>query len=273
MFNRTIQSIYGPLTLCLILGIGLAILSHSGHTAEPEVWFSFKGKDVNVAEDASGNGVDGVIMGGAQRVPSKEGVFGMGMEFGENKEDFIEFDYLMPNPGTLGFWFKPYWDGAGDGTYRLFDASTVALSFSIGKGTLVGQLEDQFVFLIESALDIDALMTVPAADVVKKDEWMHIAVTWNFVDDAFIYINGEEVATKTGIGPFPEFHRPPRIGGNNKFNYRVAASGANGVIDEFAIYGEALSDKDIQTEMDLRVSDVEPEGKLAVTWGRIKSER
>ena len=52
MFNRTIQSIYRLLTLSFILGIGLAILSHGGHTAEPEVWFSFKGKDANVAEDA-----------------------------------------------------------------------------------------------------------------------------------------------------------------------------------------------------------------------------
>ncbi len=272
MFDRKTQSTYKPLTLGLMLIFGLMLLAHVGHTVEPEVWFSFKGKDANVAVDASGNGNDGVILGGAQRVPSKEGVFGMGMEFDDSKEQFIEFDYLMPNPGTLGFWFKPYWDGAGDGTYRLFDASTVALSFSIGKGTLVGQREADFVFLIESALDIDALMTVPAADVVKKDAWMHVAVTWNFEDEAFLYINGEEVATKAGIGPFPEFHRPPRVGGNNKFNYRVAASGANGVMDEFAIYGEALSAKEIQTEMDLRVSDVKPEGKLAVTWGRIKAQ-
>lgn len=101
MFNRTIQSIYRFLTLSFILVIGLVLLSHSGHTAEPEVWFSFKGEDANVAEDASGNGNDGVIIGGAQRVPSKEGVFGMGMEFGDNKEDFIEFDYLMPTPARL----------------------------------------------------------------------------------------------------------------------------------------------------------------------------
>ena len=144
MFYRTIQSIYRSIILALILVVGLIMLSHTGHTAEPEVWFSFKGKDADVAEDASGNGNDGVILGGMQRVSSKEGVYGMGIEFG--------------------------------------------------------------------------------------------------------------------------------VGGNNKFNYRVAASGANGVMDEFAIYSETLSAKDIQTEMDLRASSVEPEGKLAVTWGRIKSK-
>ena len=272
MFYRTIQSIYRSIILVLILVVGLIMFSHTGHTAEPEVWFSFKGKDADVAEDASGNGHDGVIIGGMQRVPSKEGVYGMGIEFDDSKEQFIEFDYLMQNPGTIGFWFKPYWDGTDEGTYRLFDASTIALSFSIGKGTRAGEREDEFVFLIESALDIDALMSVPAADLIKKDVWMHVAVTWDFEDEAFLYINGEEVATKAGIGPFAEFHKPPRIGGNNKFNYRVAASGANGVMDEFAIYSEALSAKEIQTEMDIRASSVEPEGKLAVTWGRIKSK-
>ena len=80
MFSLTIQSTYKPLTLGLILIFGLMLLAHVGHTVEPEVWFSFKGKDANVAEDASGNGNDGVILGGAQRVPSKEGVFGMRME-------------------------------------------------------------------------------------------------------------------------------------------------------------------------------------------------
>lgn len=273
MFKRTIRSINSLLTLNLILVVGLIMFSDAGHTApEPEVWFSFKGKDANVAVDASGNGNDGVIMGGAKRVPSKGGVYGMGIELGDNKEQFIEFDYLMQNPGTIGFWYKPYWDGTGEGTYRLFDASTAALSFSIGKGTRAGERENEFVFLIESALDIDALMSVPAPDFVKKDVWMHVAVTWNFEDEAFLYINGEAVATKAGIGPFAEFHKPPRIGGNNIFNYRVAASGANGVMDEFAIYSEALSVKEIQTEMDLRASSVEPEGKLAVTWGRIKSK-
>ena len=44
-------------------------------------------------------------------------------------------------------------------------------------------------------------------------------------------------------------------------------SGAHGIIDEFAIYREVLSQKDIQRDMEFLVSDVKPEGKLAVTWG------
>ena len=89
MFNRRTQSIYKPLTLGLMLMFGLMLLAHVGHsplgicigqTADPEVWFSFRGNKANVVEDASGNGNEGRIVGGAKRVPSKEGPYGMGIE-------------------------------------------------------------------------------------------------------------------------------------------------------------------------------------------------
>ena len=101
---------------------------------------------------------------------------------------------------------------------------------------------------------------------------MHIAATWDFSGEAFFYINGEEIATAKEFAGFPEFHESPRIGGNNIFKYRATTSGAHGVIDEFAIYNEALSQKDIQRDMEFLVSDVKPEGKIALTWGRIKTE-
>ena len=66
---------------------------------------------------------------------------------------------------------------------------------------------------------------------------------------------------------------PQESGGNNKFKYRATTSGAHGVIDEFAIYSEALSQKDIQKDMEILVSDVEPHGKIAVTWGEVKDNR
>ena len=274
MFNRTAQSIYKPLTLGLILAVGLIMLAHIGHTkaGEPEVWFSFGGNKANVAEDASGNGNDGVIMGGAKRVPSKEGPYGMGIELSDSLEQFIEFDYLMTDPGTVEFWFKPYWDGKDAGTFRLFDANNAVVFFSIGKGAVIGERETEFHFAVEDVPDTDFYVGVQAADFVKKDTWMHIAATWDFGGDAFFYIDGKEVATAKGFAGFPGFHESPRIGGNNKFKYRATTSGANGVIDEFAIYSEVLSQKDIQRDMDLLVSDVESEGKLAVTWGRIKTQ-
>ena len=210
MFNRTAQSIYKPLTLGLILAVGLIMLAHIGHTkaGEPEVWFSFGGNKANVAEDASGNGNDGVIMGGAKRVPSKEGPYGMGIELSDSLEQFIEFDYLMTDPGTVEFWFKPYWDGKDAGTYRLFDANNAVVFFSIGKGAVIGERETEFHFAVEDVPDTDFYVGVQAADFVKKDTWMHIAATWDFGGDAFFYIDGEEVATAKGFAGFPNFMNP-----------------------------------------------------------------
>ena len=273
MFNWTIQTTYKPLTFVVIFAAGLIMLPHIGDAApEPEVWFSFTGNKANVAVDASGNGNDGRIVGGAKRVKSKEGPYGMGIKLSDALDQYIEFDYLMTDPGTVLFWFKPNWNGGDAGTFRLFDANNAVVFFSIGKGAVIGERENEFHFAVEDAPDTDYYLAAQAADVVKKDKWMHVAATWDFGGSAFFYLDGEEIATAKGFAGFPAFHESPRIGGNNKFKYRNTTSGAHGVIDEFAIYTEVLSQKDIQRDMELLVSDVEPEGKLAVTWGRIKSE-
>ena len=272
MFRGTIQSIYKPLVFGVMFIFGLMLLSHTGHTADPEVWFSFRGKG-NVVEDASGNGNDGRIVGGAKRVASKEGPYGMGIELSKDLDQYIEFDYLMTDPGTVEFWFKPYWNGGDAGTFRLFDANNAVVFFSFGKGAVIGERENEFHFAVEDAPDTDYYLAAQAADVVKKDQWMHVAATWDFGGSAFFYLDGEEVATAKGFAGFPAFHESPRIGGNNKFKYRATTSGAHGVIDEFAIYSEALSQKDIQRDMEMLVSDVEPHGKIAVTWGEVKDNR
>ena len=272
MFKRTIRFVYSHLTLNLILIVGLMMFSHTGDTAEPEVWFSFTGNKAKVAEDASGNGNDGRIVGGAKRVRSKKGPYGMGIELSDSVKQYIEFDYLMTDPGTVLFWFKPYWNGDEAGTFRVFDANNADVFLSIGKGATIREREYEFHFAVEDVRESDYYLAAQAAEVVKKDTWMHIAATWDFGGDAFFYINGEEIDTRNEFAGFPEFHESPRIGGNNIFKYRPTTSGAHGVIDEFAIYSEALSQEDIQRDMEFLVSDVKPEEKIAVTWGRIKSE-
>ena len=273
MFKRTIRTTYKPVAFGLMLVFGLTVLAHIGDAApKPEVWFSFRGTKAGVVEDASGNGNDGRIEGNAKRVKSKDGPYGMGIELSKALDQFIEFDYLMTDPGTVLFWFKPHWNGGDAGTFRIFDANNAVVFFSIGKGAVIGERENEFHFAVEDAPDTDYYLAAQAEDVVKKDKWMHVAATWDFGGSAFFYLDGEEVATSKGFAGFPKFHESPRIGGNNKFKYRATTAGAHGVIDEFAIYSEVLSQKDIQREMEMLVSDVKPEGKIAMTWGRLKSE-
>ena len=170
VFKQTIQTIYKPLGLGSILVVGLMLLSHIGHTApKPEVWFSFTGNKAKVAEDASGNGNDGRIVGGAKRVKSKEGPYGMGIELSDALDQFIEFDYLMTDPGTVLFWFKPNWNGGDAGTFRIFDANNADVFLSIGKGAAIREREYEFHFAVEDIRESDYYLPAHAADVVKKD--------------------------------------------------------------------------------------------------------
>lgn len=85
------------------------------------------------------------------------------------------------------------------------------------------------------------------------------------------YVNGEEVATAKDIGDFPPLNPNPRIGFNNAPVYKIADHGADGVIDEFAIYPKALDSNEIQRDMTELAYAVEPSYKLPTLWGRIKS--
>ena len=80
-------------------------------------------------------------MGGAKRVKSKDGPYGMGIELSKDLDQYIEFDYTMTDPGTVEFWFKPYWNGGDAGTFRLFDANNAVVFFSMGKGAVIGERE------------------------------------------------------------------------------------------------------------------------------------
>ena len=44
-------------------------------------------------------------------------------------------------------------------------------------------------------------------------------------------------------------------------------------MDEFYIFGRALSEDEIKEVMDGEFLAVEPEGKLATTWGSLKTRR
>ena len=51
------------------------------------------------------------------------------------------------------------------------------------------------------------------------------------------YVNGEEVNSVKDWGAFPPLDTKPRLGFNNQHDYKIAANGADGVIDEFLNLG------------------------------------
>ena len=139
----------------------------------------------------------------------------------------------------------------------------------MGRG-LTGERIPDFGFFLEDAIDTDFIIKTDA-NVISVDTWYHIAATWDFGSGkANFYINGEEAASSDGLGKFPELTPKARIGFNAESGYKAADNGANGIIDEFAIYDKALSADEIKRDMKQLAYSVEPDHKLATVWGNIK---
>lgn len=224
------------------------------------------------AQDLSGNGNDGALFEGAKWVPGK---YGQGVSL-EAVGSYLEIPGGVLTPsGTLAFWFRPNWDGTDDEDYRLFDASFNGIYFFIGKGSAHADITPtDFGFYFEDLADADWQdVEFDPADIIKRDEWFHVAATWEFPGEPpYLYINGEELATSPKpTGGFPVLYELPRFG-TETILYIPITNGADGVIDEIALYGRPLEAEDLEGIMEGNLA-VEAEGKLAATWGRLKADR
>ena len=108
---------------------------------------------------------------------------------------------------------------------------------------------------------------------VKKDEWLYMTATYDAKDTIKIYENAEEIASVGGMGkPAPQNDTDVNIGGwtNNQ------SETLDGMLYEVAIFASVLEADDIKELMEegmLTLLPVEPSGKLATTWGSLKSRR
>ena len=106
--------------VCFILLLGL-VLTSMANGADPSIvaWWPLNDGSGTIAKDASGNGKDGTLSGGAEWT---EGMYSRGVYL-DGVNDYIEISNVLSERCTIGFWFKPDWDGSDPQDYRLFDAS------------------------------------------------------------------------------------------------------------------------------------------------------
>jgi hypothetical protein len=177
--------------------------------------------------------------------------------------------------GSLAFWFLPNWDGGGDEDCRIFDASFNGIYFFIGKGSAHADITPADLgFYYEDQADADWQdVEFDPADVIRMEEWFHVAVTSEFHGgNPYMYINGEEMATSANVtGAFPGLSEKPRFGTETILHIAID-SGADGVIDEIAMYGRVLDPNELEGLMEADLA-VESEGKLAATRDRLKIDR
>ncbi|MDE0469541.1 MAG: LamG domain-containing protein [Candidatus Poribacteria bacterium] len=212
----------------------------------------------DTAEDASGNGHDGDIMG-AKRVPGKTG---RALDFDGNG-NIVEIrhdDIFNLTEYTISAWVKTNPNGKWQ---------TV-----LGKEPIAGRPRNYGVFIAGDTKLLGVNYTTGAnwktafsTTVAADGKWHHVAATY---DGKVLraYIDGEmEGETATDIPP-DHNTEPIRIGrwGAPRGDYWA------GVLDDVAIFSQALTENEIQ-DITMKLRDalsVEASGKLTVTWGRIK---
>jgi len=239
----------------IVISLILAGISYAEVNLEKAVgiWLFDEGKG-DVAKDLSGQGNDGALKGGAKWVKGK---FGNALEF-NGKDACVSTDKQLlesVEEFTIVTWAKPG-------------------NITANRVGLVGQNDaPEFVFINPNTVQL----WTPTAGGLNvtynhpKNEWHHIAGT---ASKKFtrVYIDGEVTEKAGAFANHGSSAFKVNIGGCGV--YDPTGNWFTGLLDEVAIFHVALEDDDIKTIMNdgfSKMLAVFPAGKLATSWGRIKS--
>ena len=101
---------------------------------------------------------------------------------------------------------------------------------------------------------------------MKLDTWNHVAMVYDG-EEVRIYLDGELEGEVVRDGDINENGASVWIG--KKANESIWL---DGILDEIRILNIAITEEQIQEDMEGIAFAVEVTGKLTTTWGRIKSE-
>lgn len=261
-----------PYLVCLLL-IGALCL----YTAEfaftqvldPDLvlYFDYEEFDGDTVVEKSGNGYDGAINGKVTQ--SDDGKFGKAAEFASTSfldldGPNIDPDHIPTEGMSIVAWInvKNVTDmaifnaRAGDNTWLVHpeargDGNYRWLNRSAGGATI---------------FDIRAGKN-------KANEWIHYAGTFSRAEGlAVLYINGVNVMeekARVGTPIAGDWDSGARVGYNIDDNRPFA-----GLMDELNVWKRGLTEEEVNGIMELGIEEffaVEAQGKLATTWGKLKS--
>jgi len=205
-------------------------------------WWRFEEGSGGTANDASGNGHSGTILGTPEWVSGAPGSGGA-LAFNPAKCKGLNCGPFDPTDGTghftLALW--AFWDGTGD-FQHFFTKSN-----GWGTATMMFQVElwgahTDATYTDRVGISYEAAGSVPFS-IMPKNQWVHLAWTFDGTN-ARLYLNGvDEVGPKTlSIGP--NVDAPVFIGvdynGGRVFH---------GPLDEVRIYSHALSQVEVLSAM------------------------
>jgi hypothetical protein len=238
MFRKTIYLI----SFILALGIVLTSVAQAG----PVGFWKFEEGTGTIANDSSGNGHHGTLLGTPEWVSGPEG-FGGALAFNPDRCTGVDCGIFDPTNGTgqftVALW--AFWDGTGT------DQHFLSKSNEWGADTMMFQVELWGEHTDANYTDRIGISYAPAGSVpfsiMPKNEWVHLALTFDGTN-AILYLNGvdEEGPKPFSIGP--NIDAMVEIGYTStrpSGNYRIF----HGTLDEVCIYGFPLSEQEVQAVM------------------------
>jgi len=251
----------------VVVGITLFLACQIDAEIDPEtvvgVWM-FETDPKDGVKDNSGNGHDGEINGDVKWV---QGKFGKALEFPGVSGSLVSIPHA-PELNLFTFTIVAWYKGeATDSWQYLISKETPhnSRNYSIGVNKDTGFMVTQI------TVGAEQWKTCTGNTSLTDGEWYHMAGTY---DGTFIrsWVNGfmEGQTGEQGEPDHPE-DQPLRIGAVNGIP-------AKGVVDEVALFSEALEEEEIQEIMNdglaeaLQILAVAPAKKLTITWGKIKEK-
>jgi hypothetical protein len=195
--------------------------------------FGFNEGSGSTVTDSSGTGNNGTT---SSTTWNSTGKFGKALSFNGTSSwvtvnDSNSLD--LTNGMTLEAWVKP--SSLADWSTVIMKQQTGGLVYSLYAATDVG-VPSTFIFTTaEQSQD------GPAA--LPLNTWTHLAATYDGAN-LRLYVNGNQVASKAQTGNIKVSGAALRIGGNSSFGEYF-----KGLIDEVHVYNRALSQAEIQTDM------------------------
>ena len=250
--------------ICVLVFLFAASIVEASLTDGLVMYLPFDEGQGEVTVDLSGNGHDGTLEGPEWA----EGKFGKSLSF-DGAETFVEVpfsdDFIIAEGITLGAWV------------------TANVPFGTAwKGVINAQFSTYGPFLMHTGGDSKAEIGLYLGGAwtwlrtnqsLEKGVFHHIVGVYDQDDGLHMYFDGElddgEGSAGAVLGPIDE---PPGENIAIGHNYGYDGRFWDGEIDEVVVYNRALSADEV-AELFLAPpvsAAVEPQSKLAVTWGQVK---
>src|ERR1051325_8851670 len=213
--------------------------------AGPVAAYSFDEGSGTTVTDASGNGNNGIITGATW---TNQGKFGNALSF--TAPDWVtvnDSNTLDLTSGmTLEAWIFPT-AVTGNWTTVIFKEQPEVNNQVYG---LYGSSPSTL-----PLIDVytDTIHELYGPTPLPLNDWTFLAATYDAVNGLSLFVNGAQVAHLTVTGNMVTSTGPLRMGGNSLFGEYF-----EGIIDNVRIYNRALSQTEIQIDMNLPVIGVMP---------------